>query len=91
MPRFSPFAVGAWLAATTVATAVSWAGVGAVTRAVAGSPDHVIPTGRLDAAPASALAGTVSDLAIIAATRTASTSAVGLAEAVTGITITGGN
>jgi len=62
MPRVSPLAVGAWVVATAAATVVSWAGVGAVTRAVAGSPDQVIPTGRLDAAPAVALppAGTSS-------------------------------
>ena len=55
MRRVSPLAVGAWVVATATATVVSWAGVGAVTRAVAGSPDQVIPTGRLDAAPPAAV------------------------------------
>ena len=40
MPLLAP---SAWVAATAVATVVSWLGVGAVTRAVTAAPEPVIP------------------------------------------------
>ncbi len=43
MRRVPLLAPSAWVAATAVATVVSWLGVGAVTRAVTAAPEPVIP------------------------------------------------
>ncbi len=47
MRRVPLLAPSAWVAATAVATVVSWLGVGAVTRAVTAAPEPVIPAATI--------------------------------------------
>lgn len=61
----------AWLAATGLATVMAWAGVGVVTRAVAGSPAPVLPRARVaadlarDGSPSTAAGSSGASLAAI--------------------------
>jgi hypothetical protein len=47
MRRVPLLAPSAWVAATAIATVVSWLGVGAVTRAVTAAPEPVIPAATI--------------------------------------------
>jgi hypothetical protein len=58
MRRVSMLTAGAWMVATSVATLVSWTGVGVVSRAVTTAPEPVLPAARIADAVSAGSSGT---------------------------------